>query len=185
MKPVAIVMGSQTDWTVLHEAEKTLHDFGIPTHVEVVSAHRTPHRLMEFSENAHERFSVIIAGAGGAAHLPGMIASVTLAPVLGVPIVVGKMQGIDALLSIVMMPKGVPVATLSIDGAVNAALFAVKILATQDPTLWDRLASHQKSLRLKVKKMNQSLAKERRNSKPKTKRVATAKAKPKVKSAKS
>lgn len=140
--PVAVVMGSRSDWDTMKEAVEALKTFGIAYHAEVVSAHRTPERLFEFSRNAHgDGYRVIIAGAGGAAHLPGMIAAMTPLPVLGVPVQSKALSGLDSLLSIVQMPKGVAVGTLAIGtaGAFNAGLLAVQMLATTDPTLQQSL----------------------------------------------
>lgn len=140
--PVAVVMGSRSDWDTMKEAVEALKTFGIAYHAEVVSAHRTPERLFEFSRGAHaEGYRIIIAGAGGAAHLPGMIASMTPLPVLGVPVQSKALSGLDSLLSIVQMPKGVAVGTLAIGtaGAFNAGLLAVQILACTDPALQQRL----------------------------------------------
>jgi 5-(carboxyamino)imidazole ribonucleotide mutase len=137
---VAIVMGSDSDWRILQAANDQLKDFGITAEVEVLSAHRTPERMIEWGKSAASRgFKVVIAGAGGAAHLPGMLASVTSLPVVGVPISLTHLDGMDSLLSIVQMPAGVPVATVSIDGAKNAALLALRILATEDPALMEKL----------------------------------------------
>lgn len=127
---VAIVMGSDSDWPVMQAASEALTEFGINHEVEVVSAHRMPHEMIEFGATAeHRGLSVIIAGAGGAAHLPGMLASTTPLPVIGVPVQLKTLDGMDSLLSIVQMPSGVPVATVSINGARNAGLLAVKMLA--------------------------------------------------------
>jgi 5-(carboxyamino)imidazole ribonucleotide mutase len=139
---VAVIMGSKSDYETLAPAVEMLREFGVPFEAKVVSAHRTPDLLFEYASTAETRgLRVIIAGAGGAAHLPGMVASKTLVPVLGVPIPATMLQGIDSLLSIVQMPKGVPVGTLAIGkpGAANAALLAVQILATTDSALRDRL----------------------------------------------
>jgi 5-(carboxyamino)imidazole ribonucleotide mutase len=141
--PVAIVMGSQSDWRTLVHAARTLDELGVAHLSRIVSAHRTPERLYEFARQARDRgHRVIIAGAGGAAHLPGMVAALTTLPVLGVPIESATLGGMDSLLSIVQMPAGVPVGTLAIGraGAVNAALLAAAILAGQDHALADRLA---------------------------------------------
>jgi 5-(carboxyamino)imidazole ribonucleotide mutase len=141
---VAVVMGSRSDYDTLAPAVEILREFQVPCEARVVSAHRTPDLLFDFAAHAESRgLRVIIAGAGGAAHLPGMLASKTLVPVLGVPIPATALQGIDSLLSIVQMPKGVPVGTLSIGkpGAANAALLAVEILSTTDPDLRERLRS--------------------------------------------
>jgi 5-(carboxyamino)imidazole ribonucleotide mutase len=141
---VGVVMGSQNDYAVMKCAVKMLREFGVPHEARVVSAHRTPDLLFEYASGAHSRgLRVIIAGAGGAAHLPGMLAAKTIVPVLGVPIAATALQGFDALLSIVQMPKGVPVGTLAIGapGAANAALLAIAILATTDPALAERLTA--------------------------------------------
>ena len=144
-------MGSDSDWRVMSDASQTLSDFGIAHEIEVVSAHRTPDKLIAYGREARARgIKVIIAGAGGAAHLPGMLASVTPLPVVGVPVPLATLDGLDSLLSIVQMPGGVPVATVSIGGAKNAALLAVKILATADETLLNRLESYASTLALEV-----------------------------------
>lgn len=133
---VGIIMGSNSDYDVMHEAVKTLTDFGVSFEKRVVSAHRTPELLFEYARTARERgLEVIIAGAGGAAHLPGMVASMTALPVIGVPVKSRALNGLDSLLSIVQMPAGVPVATTAINGAKNAALIAVSILALADKDL--------------------------------------------------
>ena len=145
MKPtplVAVVMGSKSDYETLAPAVEILREFGVPYEARVVSAHRTPDLLFTFASEAESRgLRVIIAGAGGAAHLPGMLASKTLVPVLGVPIPATMLQGVDSLLSIVQMPKGIPVGTLAIGkpGAANAALLALEIIATTDATLREKL----------------------------------------------
>jgi 5-(carboxyamino)imidazole ribonucleotide mutase len=127
---VAVIMGSDSDWPVMQAAAEALEEFGIPYEADVVSAHRMPHEMVDFGTTAHERgIRVIIAGAGGAAHLPGMIAATTPLPVIGVPVPLKTLDGMDSLLSIVQMPAGVPVATVSIGGARNAGLLAVRILA--------------------------------------------------------
>lgn len=141
---VSVVMGSNSDWSVMQQAARVLKEFNIPHETLIVSAHRTPNRMFEFAETAIERgLQCIIAGAGGAAHLPGMIAAKTTLPVLGVPVTSKHLQGIDSLLSIVQMPKGVPVATFAIGeaGAANAALFAVALLAISNRELAQRLES--------------------------------------------
>ncbi len=140
---IAVVMGSKSDWATLQFAAEILDSLAIPFHCEVVSAHRTPDKLFSFAEQAAEKgFQVIIAGAGGAAHLPGMLAAKTLVPVLGVPVQSAALSGIDSLYSIVQMPRGIPVGTLAIGkaGAANAALLAAQILALQDAELAARLA---------------------------------------------
>jgi 5-(carboxyamino)imidazole ribonucleotide mutase len=139
---VAIIMGSDSDWPIMRAAAQMLADFGIEYEARVVSAHRTPDLMFEFAENASQNgFKVIIAGAGGAAHLPGMVAAKTTLPVLGVPVPSKHLQGQDSLLSIVQMPKGIPVATFAIGeaGAANAGLFAVSILAINDHVLANKL----------------------------------------------
>ncbi|MDO5055257.1 MAG: 5-(carboxyamino)imidazole ribonucleotide mutase [Pasteurella oralis] len=139
---IAIVMGSKSDWSTMQEATMILDELQVSYHVEVVSAHRTPDKLFSFAETAVEKgYKVIIAGAGGAAHLPGMIAAKTLVPVLGVPVKSSMLSGVDSLYSIVQMPKGIPVGTLAIGpaGAANAGLLAAQILAAFDPALLARL----------------------------------------------
>ena len=137
---VAIVMGSQSDWETMKNAAAALDKLGVAHECRIVSAHRTPDRLVAFAKGAHrEGFRVIIAGAGGAAHLPGMVASMTPLPVVGVPVKSRALNGLDSLLSIVQMPAGVPVATTAINGAKNAALIAVSILALQDAALAAKL----------------------------------------------
>ena len=141
---VAIIMGSQSDWQTLRVAKQVLEEFGVPHEARIVSAHRTPERLFDFARNAQSRgLRVIIAAAGGAAHLPGMTASMTRLPVLGVPIETSALKGLDSLLSIVQMPGGVPVATFAIgeSGAKNAALHAIAILALSDEALLRKLQS--------------------------------------------
>ena len=127
---VGVVMGSDSDWPVMEAAAKALEEFGVPHEVDVVSAHRMPHEMLAYGASAHERgLRVIIAGAGGAAHLPGMLAAATPLPVIGVPVPLATLDGLDSLLSIVQMPAGVPVATVSVGGARNAGLLAVRVLA--------------------------------------------------------
>ncbi len=136
--PIAIIMGSQSDWATMKHAADTLNDLGIAHQCKIISAHRTPDRLTEFAKSAREKgFKVIIAGAGGAAHLPGMTAAMTPLPVLGVPVQSKALSGKDSLLSIVQMPAGIPVGTLAIGnaGATNAALLAAAILALEDATI--------------------------------------------------
>ena len=147
--PVAIIMGSRSDWPTLRGAADNLTALGVAWEAKVISAHRTPERLYAFARGAQAAgFKVIIAGAGGAAHLPGMTASLTVLPVLGVPVESKALKGMDSLLSIVQMPAGVPVATLAIGeaGAKNAGLLAAQILALSDPALAERLATHRKTL---------------------------------------
>ena len=130
---VGVVMGSDSDWPVMEAAAQALDEFGVPYEADVVSAHRMPHEMIEYGTRAHERgLRVIVAGAGGAAHLPGMVASATALPVIGVPVPLRNLDGLDSLLSIVQMPAGVPVATVSVGGARNAGLLAVRILAAGD-----------------------------------------------------
>lgn len=153
---VGVVMGSNSDWDVMQHAAKVLKDFGVPFEHKVVSAHRTPDAMFDYAESARERgLACIIAGAGGAAHLPGMIASKTTLPVLGVPVPSKHLAGQDSLYSIVQMPKGVPVATFAIGeaGAANAGLFAVSLLANADASLADKLAEYRESLKELVAKM--------------------------------
>ena len=140
---VAVVMGSDSDLPTMEPALETLESLGIPYEVRVVSAHRTPFDMVEYGAEARERgIRVIIAAAGGAAHLPGMLSSVTTLPVIGVPVPLKNLSGLDSLLSIVQMPRGVPVATMAIGGAVNAALLAGRILALDDADLEGKLAEH-------------------------------------------
>ncbi|MDE1155124.1 MAG: 5-(carboxyamino)imidazole ribonucleotide mutase [Acidobacteriaceae bacterium] len=140
---IGIIMGSKSDWPTLEHASLLLKEFGVPHEVEVVSAHRTPDKMMRYAEAAQERgLRAIIAGAGGAAHLPGMVAAKTAVPVLGVPIKSRALDGLDSLLSIAQMPAGIPVATFAIGeaGAKNAALFAIALLAAHEPKLAQKLA---------------------------------------------
>jgi 5-(carboxyamino)imidazole ribonucleotide mutase len=142
---VGIVMGSRSDWETMRHAAETLDELGVPYETQVVSAHRTPDRLYEYAESAEARgLQVVVAGAGGSAHLPGMTAAKTLLPVLGVPVETKSLQGLDSLLSIVQMPAGVPVGTLAVGraGAVNAALLAAAIVARGDEGVRDRLAAY-------------------------------------------
>ncbi|MFN8125755.1 MAG: 5-(carboxyamino)imidazole ribonucleotide mutase [Candidatus Nanopelagicales bacterium] len=145
---VGIVMGSDSDWPVMSAAAQTLTDFGVPHEVDVVSAHRMPAQMQEYGAAAATRgLRVIIAGAGGAAHLPGMLAAVTSLPVIGVPVPLRQLDGMDSLLSIVQMPTGVPVATVAIGNSANAGLLAVRILATSEPALSRALDEHREGLR--------------------------------------
>ena len=145
---VGLVMGSDSDWPVMEEAAKALEEFGVGYEADVVSAHRMPHDMVTWGASAAERgLRVVIAGAGGAAHLPGMLASLTPLPVIGVPVPLRHLDGMDSLLSIVQMPAGVPVATVSIGGARNAGLLAVRILAAADPALRARMVEFQDALR--------------------------------------
>ena len=144
---IAIVMGSQSDYSTMKDCVKILRSLKISFDVKIVSAHRTPKRLYEFAEKSEKSYSVIIAGAGGSAHLPGMIASLTTVPVIGVPVESKKLKGLDSLLSIVQMPKGIPVGTVAIgkDGAINAALYAASILGITDKKIKNSL------LKLRIK----------------------------------
>ena len=149
---VGLIMGSDSDWPVMKDAAEALKDFGVATEAKVVSAHRTPHDMVQYAETAADRgLKVIIAGAGGAAHLPGMVASVTRLPVIGVPIGLKYFDGLDSLLSIVQMPNGIPVATVAVDAARNAALLAIRILATTDSELARQLSDYQNNLRETVR----------------------------------
>lgn len=142
--PVAVVMGSNSDWATMRHAVTVLDELGVASEARIVSAHRTPERLYAFARSAREAgFKVIVAGAGGAAHLPGMVASMTTLPVLGVPVESAALRGVDSLYSIVQMPGGVPVGTLAIGrpGAINAGLLAASILSLEDPGLAERLAA--------------------------------------------
>ncbi|WP_424936054.1 MULTISPECIES: 5-(carboxyamino)imidazole ribonucleotide mutase [Bacteria] len=151
-------MGSDSDWRVMSDASQVLTDFGIPHEVEVVSAHRTPDKLVRYGREARARgLRAIIAGAGGAAHLPGMLASVTVLPVIGVPVPLALLDGMDSLLSIVQMPAGIPVATVSIGGARNAGILAARILGSADPTLADRVESYAAELESQVEEKNRRL----------------------------
>lgn len=143
----AVIMGSDSDLPIMKDAAAVLEKFNIPFELTVVSAHRTAERMYAYASSAKERgLEVIIAGAGGAAHLPGMVASLTTLPVIGVPISTKSLQGMDSLLSIVQMPKGIPVATVAIGSAENAGLLAVRMLASRDPELSDRLNEYQQDL---------------------------------------
>lgn len=144
---VGVIMGSDSDWPVMSAAAEALAEFGVRHEVRVVSAHRTPRLMLDYASQAAGRgLKAIIAGAGGAAHLPGMVASMTALPVIGVPVPLKYLDGMDSLLSIVQMPAGVPVATVSVGGARNAGLLAVRILASADPELLARMESYQDSL---------------------------------------
>jgi 5-(carboxyamino)imidazole ribonucleotide mutase len=144
---VGVIMGSDSDWPVMSAAAEALKEFGIAHEVSVVSAHRTPRRMLDYAESAVGRgLRVIIAGAGGAAHLPGMVASATPLPVIGVPVPLAYLDGLDSLLSIVQMPAGVPVACVSVGGARNAGLLAVRMLGASDPELRARVAAQQAEL---------------------------------------
>ncbi len=151
-------MGSDSDWPVMEDAALALAEFDVPFEVGVVSAHRTPGRMLEYAHGAADRgIRVIIAGAGGAAHLPGMVASATPLPVIGVPVPLAKLDGMDSLLSIVQMPAGVPVATVSIGGARNAGLLAVRILASSDTALLKKMQNFQDDLEAQVMAKDRAL----------------------------
>jgi 5-(carboxyamino)imidazole ribonucleotide mutase len=155
---VGLIMGSDSDWPVMEAAAEALAEFEVPFEVGVVSAHRTPGRMLDYARGAAARgIKVIIAGAGGAAHLPGMVASATSLPVIGVPVPLGKLDGLDSLLSIVQMPAGVPVATVSIGGARNAGLLAVRILSVSDEALRKRMESFQDDLEAQVLEKDRAL----------------------------
>lgn len=155
---VGLVMGSDSDWPTVQPAAEVLAEFGIPMEVGVVSAHRTPERMLDYARSAHTKgIKVIIACAGGAAHLPGMIAAATPLPVIGVPRALGNLDGLDSLLSIVQMPAGVPTATVSIDGAKNAGLLAVRTLAVADENLMARMVEYQEEMRRQVMEKDASL----------------------------
>jgi 5-(carboxyamino)imidazole ribonucleotide mutase len=163
MADVAIIMGSDSDWRIMEQAAAVLEDFHISYDVAVKSAHRMPFEMLEFAKTADQNgYKVIIAGAGGAAHLPGMVAAASPLPVIGVPVSLKNLDGLDSLLSIVQMPSGVPVATMSIDGAKNAGLFAVRILAASDHALLGKVKEYQQELceiaKAKGESLNESLS---------------------------
>ena len=149
---VGIIMGSKSDYPVMKEAENILKEFNIDYEIEIVSAHRTPEKMMDYSKNAHKRgINVIIAGAGGAAHLPGMVASNSPLPVIGVPVKSrNSIDGWDSILSILQMPGGVPVATVALDGAKNAGILAVEIIGSSDSNILNRIIEYKKQLEIKV-----------------------------------
>jgi len=158
---VAVVMGSISDMPVMQNAIDILKEFGVETHIDIVSAHRTPEKLVDFSTNAHKNgINVIIAGAGGAAHLPGMVASMSPLPVIGVPVKSSNsIDGWDSVLSILQMPGGVPVATVALNGAKNAGLLAVQILASQNAELLDKMIAYKQGLKETVLKAAEDLKK--------------------------
>jgi 5-(carboxyamino)imidazole ribonucleotide mutase len=148
---IGIIMGSDSDLPTMKAAIETCEQFNVPHEVAIVSAHRTPERMVEYAQTAHHRgLKVIIAGAGGAAHLPGMVASLTPLPVIGVPVQTKTLQGVDSLYSIVQMPAGIPVATVAIGNATNAGLLAIQILATHDPALLAQVQAYRQSLKQMV-----------------------------------
>ena len=164
---VAIIMGSSSDWPTLQPAADACAEFGISCDVRVVSAHRTPLDMVRFGRTAHQRgLRVIIAGAGGAAHLPGMVASLTPLPVIGVPVESKSLSGLDSLLSIVQMPGGVPVATVAIGGGRNAGLLAVRILGASDDRLRERMLSFQARLASESRAKNRTLQSDIKNRAP-------------------
>lgn len=159
---VAIIMGSNSDWPILEPAEKTLKEFGVEVEVVVASAHRTPNLVHEFAAGARDRgVEVIIAAAGLAAHLGGVIAAFTTVPVIGIPIAGGPLNGVDALLSFVQMPPGIPVATMAINGAKNAAIYAVQMLSIKYPDLVEKLAANRAQMEAEVIAKGEKLAAER------------------------
>ena len=159
MQPhVGIIMGSDSDWPTVEPAAQILADFGIPFEVGVVSAHRTPDKMLAYAKEAHTRgLKAIIACAGGAAHLPGMVAAATPLPVIGIPRALKDLDGLDSLLSIVQMPSGVPVATVSIGGAKNAGLLAARILGAGDPAIQDKMVDYQKRMAEEVEQKDKNL----------------------------
>ena len=165
MSDVAIIMGSDSDWPTMEGAANVLDEFGISYTAEVVSAHRMPDEMADFAKNAAKNgYKVIIAGAGGAAHLPGMVASLTALPVIGVPVALANLEGMDSLLSIVQMPAGIPVATVGIGNAKNAGILAARILATSDSALLTKVESAMQKLNEEAKAKGAAL-KARRNQK--------------------
>lgn len=155
---VGLIMGSDSDWPTVEPAAEVLAEFGIPFEVGVVSAHRTPEKMLNYAKTAHERgLKVIIACAGGAAHLPGMVAAATPLPVIGIPRALKDLDGMDSLLSIVQMPGGVPVATVSIGGAKNAGLLAARILGAQDDALVQKMVSYQENMANEVEAKDEAL----------------------------
>jgi len=160
MKPlVSIIMGSTSDWTVMEQCAKTLNDFEIPFEVNALSAHRTPDEVSVFAKNAHKKgIKVIIAAAGMAAHLPGVIASMTPLPVIGVPIK-ASLEGLDAMMAILQMPPGIPVATVAINGAQNAALLAVQILSVGNRSIFKQYKQFKNNLKEKIVKANEDFSK--------------------------
>ena len=159
MAQIGIIMGSKSDLPIMKDAIDILNEFGIKTDVDIVSAHRTPEKMMNYGINAHKKgIKVIIAGAGGAAHLPGMIASITTIPVIGVPIKSrNSIDGWDSVLSILQMPEGVPVATVALDGAANAGILAAQIIATENSDIQKKVADYKENLKNKVAKSNEEL----------------------------
>ena len=162
MKKVGILMGSASDLPTVRKAIDTLDAFGVPCEVHIYSAHRTPQETREFAESARENgFGAIIAAAGMAAHLAGAVAAVTTLPVIGLPLKSNTLDGVDALLSTVQMPSGIPVATVAVNGAVNAALLSIQILAVEDAALAEKLSAHRKAATEKILEANRALQEER------------------------
>lgn len=162
---VAIIMGSDSDLPIMNAASETLNEFKVSHDILIVSAHRTPEWMYKFAKSAHKKgYKLIIAGAGGAAHLPGMVASITPIPVIGVPVLVGKLKGFDAVLSILQMPKGVPVATVAVDNSRNAGLLAVRMLGIQDNSLVKKMINFQKTQTKKIMLANKKVQKKTRKS---------------------
>ena len=159
MEPlVGLIMGSDSDWPTVKPAAEVLAEFGVPFEVGVVSAHRTPEKMLAYAKEAHTRgLKAIIACAGGAAHLPGMVAAATPLPVIGIPRALKDLDGLDSLLSIVQMPGGVPVATVSIGGAKNAGLLAARILGAGDPAIQDKMVDYQKQMAEEVEQKDKNL----------------------------
>ena len=178
---VAIVMGSKSDLKVMQKAATMLQQFGISHDIKIVSAHRTPDEMYQFAKTAIHHYSVIIAGAGGAAHLPGMLAALTTLPVIGVPVMVTKLGGLDALLSIAQMPSGVPVATVAIDNAGNAGILAARILGLVDPKVARQLEKFQAAQKKTVKLMNKEIRAtnflRQQTGEPKARKLKTSKLK--------
>lgn len=156
---VGIIMGSKSDLPVMKPAAEMLDEFGIPYELDIVSAHRTPEKMMNYGKTAHERgLKVIIAGAGGAAHLPGMVASITPLPVIGVPVKSSNsIDGWDSVLSILQMPGGVPVATVALDGAKNAGILAAQIIGSSSPEILNKMISYKAELQVKVEEMSKAV----------------------------
>jgi phosphoribosylaminoimidazole carboxylase PurE protein len=155
---VGIIMGSKSDMETMRQAAEVLAEFGVSHELKIVSAHRTPELMFDYARTARQRgFKVIIAGAGGAAHLPGMVASLTTLPVIGVPVETHALRGLDSLYSIVQMPAGIPVATVAIGNAKNAALLALRIIGSSDPKMADKLEGYRQAQRELVSKMNEEV----------------------------
>ncbi len=155
---VSIIMGSDSDWSVMQKAVEVLEQFDVPYESKVISAHRTPQAMQKYAlQTQNKGIQVIIAGAGGSAHLPGMVASLTTLPVIGVPICSAKLKGLDSLLSIVQMPNGIPVATVAIDNAHNAALLTIRILSLSQANLTKKLKQHMKKQQSKVEQANENV----------------------------